>query len=75
MTTVKVTRSDMIAALTRYELEWMQGGVGREEFEEEVEFFAKGGFKNWSDDQLIRKYREDIAPEDAEVVLDEEVQS
>ena len=59
-----MTREEMIKALTRYELEWMQGGVDREAFEEEVGFFAKGGFKNWSDDQLIRKYREDVAPEE-----------
>jgi hypothetical protein len=70
MTTVKVTRSDMIAALTRHELEWIYGGVCREELDGAVEFFAKGGFIDWSDDKLIRKYREDIAPEDAEVVLE-----
>jgi len=71
MTTVKVTRSDMIVALTRHELEWVYGGVCREELDEAVKFFAKGGFKDCSDDKLIRKYREDIAPEDAEVVLEE----
>jgi len=71
MTTVKVTRSDMIVVLTRHELEWVYGGVCREELDCKVEFFARGGFKNYSDNQLIRKYREDIAPEDAEVVLEE----
>lgn len=69
MTTVKVTRSDMIAALTRHELEWVHGGVCRESLDEAVKFFAKGGFKDCSDDKLIRKYREDVAPEDAEVIL------
>ena len=71
MTTVKVTRSDMIAALTRHELEWIHGiaYLCKESFDGAVEFFAKGGFKDCSDDKLIRKYREDIAPEDAEIIL------
>ena len=73
MTTVKVkvTRKAMCVALTRRELEWIHGGVCEESLDGAVEFFSKGGFKRWSDDQLIRKYREDIAPEDAEVVLEE----
>lgn len=70
MTTVKVTRKDMITALTRHDLEWIYGGICIADLDGAVEFFAKGGFKDWSDDQLIRKYREDIAPENAEVVLE-----
>lgn len=55
------TRPEMIKALTRYELEFIAAGNATDDLGDCIEFFVKGGFNAWSDNQLIRKYREDIA--------------
>jgi hypothetical protein len=71
MVMVEVTRQEMIEALTRYELEFIASGNASDDMDHCVRFFVKGGFDNWMNSQLIRKYREDIAPEGADVALRE----
>ena len=63
MNPIKITRQEMIEALTRYELEFIASGNATNDLDDCVRFFVNGGFNAWSDNQLVRKYREDIAQE------------
>jgi hypothetical protein len=57
-----MNRQDLIKALTRYELDWyVHNSEGHED--ETAEFFAKGGFNTYTDEQLADEYSKNIAPE------------
>lgn len=57
-----MTRQDLIKALTRYELNWyVHNSEGYEE--DTAEFFAKGGFNTYTDEQLADEYSKNIAQE------------
>jgi hypothetical protein len=72
MNTVKVTRQEMIEALTRHDLEWLASGnaTTKDLMDDCVKFFAEGGFTTWADHRLIALYSDVIAPEDATVGLE-----
>jgi hypothetical protein len=54
-------RENLIFELTEYELIYL---INNENAIVEVaEFFAKGGFNSWTNDQLEKKYNEFIAEE------------
>jgi len=73
MNTVKVTRQEMIEALTRYDLNWLASGnaTTKDLMDDCVGFFAKGGFSVWADKKLVQLYEEVIASEDATVEVQE----
>lgn len=73
MKTVKVTRQEMIEALTRYDLNWLVSGnaTTKDLMDDCVRFFAEGGFTTWTDQRLAHLYSEVIAPEDATVEVKE----
>jgi len=51
-----MSREDLIKALTRYELDWyVHNSEGYED--DTAEFFAKGGFTTYTDEQLLSAYR------------------
>jgi hypothetical protein len=51
-----MNRQALIKALTRYELDWyVHNSEGYED--ETSEFFAKGGFNTYTDEQLLSAYR------------------
>ena len=52
-----MNRHDLIKALTRYELDWyVHNSEGYED--DTAEFFAKGGFNTYTDEQLLNEYQE-----------------
>ena len=73
MNAIKVTRQEMIEALTRHDLNWLASGnaTTKDLMDDCVRFFAKGGFSVWTDEKLVQLYEEVIAPEDATVELQE----
>jgi hypothetical protein len=60
MNTVKVTRQEMIEALTRYDLNWLVSGnaTTKDLMNDCVKFFAAGGYSVWTDRQLFDFYTE-----------------
>lgn len=51
-------RLEMLVVITRNELDWLIGGnANHEEINESVEFFAKGGFANWTDEQIEKNFK------------------
>jgi hypothetical protein len=60
MNTVKVTRQEMIEALTRHDLEWLASGNARTKdlMDDCVKFFTEGGYSVWTDRQLFDLYSE-----------------
>ena len=59
-----LTREFLINKLTAQELLWFYDhDCLTETLVETVDFFAKGGFNNWTDKQLLSKYNRDIAEE------------
>lgn len=51
----------MIKELTRQELYWVYDNDSIELIiDDTTEFFAKGGFNSWTDEQLTIKYNRDI---------------
>ena len=59
-----LTREFLINKLTAQELLWFYDhDCLTETLAETVDFFAKGGFNNWTDEQLLAKYNRDIAEE------------
>jgi hypothetical protein len=60
MSTVKVTRQEMIEALTRYELAWIGSGnaTTKDLMDDCVKFFSKGGFNVWTNEKLLDFYME-----------------
>jgi hypothetical protein len=60
MNTVKVTRQEMIEALTRHDLEWLASGNARtmDLMDDCVKFFAEGGYSVWADKELFDLYAE-----------------
>lgn len=72
MNAVKVTRQEMIEALTRYDLQWLASGnaTTKDLMDDCVKFFAGGGYSTWADHQLILSYSDVIAPEDAVVEVE-----
>ena len=73
MNIVKVTRQEMIEALTRYDLNWLASGnaTTKDLMDDCIKFFAKGGYSTWANHQLILLYSDMIAPEDAVVEVKE----
>ena len=54
-----MNRQALIKALTRYELDWyVHNSEGYED--DAAEFFAKGGFNTYTDEQLLSAYRENF---------------
>ena len=49
-----MTRQEKIKALTKYEMEWFLSN-GDDWVEDFANFFAEGGFNNWSDEKLDKK--------------------
>jgi len=59
-----MNREHMIKELTRQELYWVYDNDSIELIIDDItEFFAKGGFNNWTDEQLTIKYNRDILEE------------
>jgi hypothetical protein len=57
-----MTRKELLYELTKYELDYLIQNV--DYMLDFYEFFAKGGFYNWSDKELQRKYDKFIKEED-----------
>jgi hypothetical protein len=51
-----LNRKTLINELTKYELQWFMDQEDDKLLAETTEFFANGGFVNWSDDDLVKKY-------------------
>ncbi len=49
-------RKTMIKDLTQYELKWFLDQADDRLINETISFFADGGFINWSDEDLNKKY-------------------
>jgi len=49
-------RKTLIKNLTQYELKWFMDQEDDKLLGETTQFFADGGFVNWSDADLIKKY-------------------
>lgn len=60
MNTGKVTRQEIIEALTRHDLNWLASGnaTTKDLMDDCVRFFAKGGFSVWTDKELFDLYTE-----------------
>ena len=71
--TVKVTRQEMVEALTRYDLKWLASGnaTTKDLMDDCVKFFAEGGYGTWANHKLILLYSDMIAPEDAVVEVED----
>lgn len=55
-------RLEMLKAITQNELDWLVGGnATHEEINHSVEFFAKGGFAIWTDEQIKKTFNNLIA--------------
>ena len=50
------TRNHMIEELTEHELVWLHENFHRHNVLEVAEFFAKGGFTSYTDEELTAKY-------------------
>jgi len=61
---VKLTRQQLIKALTKYELEWFSQNTEKIHIEGVSDFFTTGGFYIWSDEKLQEMYDELIKEED-----------
>ncbi len=46
----------MIESLIEYELQWLVDNYDKHSLEEVTDFFANGGFHNWTDKQLEIKF-------------------
>lgn len=51
-----MTRQDYIEELIRHELEYLISNADRHTIEDVTEFFARGGFSDWSDESLEKQY-------------------
>jgi hypothetical protein len=49
-------RKNMIESLIEYELQWLVDNYDKHSLEEVTDFFANGGFHNWTDKQLEIKF-------------------
>jgi hypothetical protein len=60
MNIVKVTRQEMIEALTRHDLEWLESGnaTTKDLMDDCIKFFATGGYNAWTDEKLLDFYTE-----------------
>jgi len=58
-------RSFLIQELTKYELKWFLDQADDRLLNETMAFFADGGFINWSDEDLNKKYDLFIREENA----------
>ena len=56
-------RANLIFELTEYELIYLIENNDKHTIVEVAEFFAKGGFNSWTNEQLEKKYNEFIAEE------------
>jgi hypothetical protein len=55
-----MTRKELIYELTKYELDYLIQNVDFNDMIDFYEFFAGGGFYNWSNEALQEKYNESI---------------
>ena len=60
----KMNRQEMIYELTKFELQYFYDNNDDTYLEQLSEFFSKGGFTNWSDEDILDKYKKDILAED-----------
>lgn len=51
-----MTRDEMIIQLIEHELQWMHDNFDKHSLTQVAEFFAEGGFSDWSDKELMNKY-------------------
>lgn len=51
-----MSRQQIIEELTRLELEWFVQNVTEHNMVDMTEFFARGGFNSWTEDQLKIKF-------------------
>ena len=49
-------RKTLIKKLTQYELKWFLDQEDQSLLDEITGFFANGGYTNWSDENLMKKY-------------------
>ena len=54
-------RKMLIKELTRYEVQWLLDQDDQKLVDEVAEFFSKGGYFNWSLEDLLNKYKLQIA--------------
>lgn len=53
-------RKELLYELTKYELDYLIQNVDFNDMLDFYEFFASGGFYNWSDEALQQKYNDFI---------------
>jgi hypothetical protein len=56
-------RKELLYELTKYELDYLIQNVDFNDMLDFYEFFANGGFYNWSNEALQEKYNESIKEE------------
>ena len=52
----EMSRDEMIEGLIYHELSWLHHNFDKHSLQEVTDFFAKGGFANWSDEQISKKF-------------------
>jgi hypothetical protein len=57
---MSMSRKELIYELTKYEMDWLIQNVEFNDMLDFYEFFASGGFYNWSDKALQQKYDDSI---------------
>jgi hypothetical protein len=62
---MKMTRNDLLHEVTKFELKWFVDNLeDKDNFENTVRFFAKGGYVGLSDENLELFYKQNIAEEE-----------
>lgn len=60
-----MTRNDLLHEVTKFELKWFVDNLeDKDNFENTVRFFAKGGYVGLSDENLELFYKQNIAEEE-----------
>lgn len=60
-----MTRNNLLYEVTKYELKWfVENFDDKENFEDTIRFFAKGGYTGLSDENLKLFYEQNIAEEE-----------
>ena len=53
-----MNRKQKVEDLIRNELEWLVSNYDKHSLEEVTEFFLSGGFSNWTDEQIEKKWQD-----------------
>lgn len=58
-----MNRQEMIYELTKFELQYFYDNNDETYLQQLSKFFSEGGFINWSDEDILDKYKTDILAE------------